>query len=349
MDGVEWGFFVESLVVYRWAREAAGLASVSVDGLVRPVVEVCEFLGVVPWRLTACEVDGYFAGSGRVAAVTVRSKMARLDAYFEFLRVRFGAEVLSRFGVVVRSPVDVFNRPRHRGDFGVRVPPSRGAMEEFFARWRRELGGARKFRVGCRDYVMAKIAYVSGVRAGELCGVRVGDVLWEQGRWGRFLVRGKGARGSGPRVREAFLFAEGRELLWWYVEEVRGLFGDDPEDPRAPLWPSERRAVAGSGGRAGVCAQTFRRRLGAAAGLWLEGPVTRLHPHLLRHACATHHYERGMSVWEVQRVLGHAWASTTVRYLATVRADPEAMRAAGARAAGRLAGERFEAEWGVRG
>jgi hypothetical protein len=46
--------------------------------------------------------------------------------------------------------------------------------------------------------------------------------------------------GSGPRQREAYLFQEGRDLLWWYVEEVRGEFGDDPENPSAPLFPSER-------------------------------------------------------------------------------------------------------------
>jgi integrase/recombinase XerC len=101
------------------------------------------------------------------------------------------------------------------------------------------------------------------------------------------LVQGKGAHGSGPRQREAYLFAEGRALLWWYMEEIRGAFIDDPEDLSAPLWPSE------------------------------------LHPHLLRHACATHNYETGMSLWEVQKLLGHEWPTTTVRYLATATADPE--------------------------
>ena len=79
---------------------------------------------------------------------------------------------------------------------------------------------------------MAKIAYCPGSGRRSCAGCRFGDVHWEPGRWGRFVVQGKGARGSGPRPREAYLFAEGRELLWWYVEEVRGLFRDDPEHPR---------------------------------------------------------------------------------------------------------------------
>jgi hypothetical protein len=68
-----------------------------------------------------------------------------------------------------------------------------------------------------------------------------------------------------------------------------------------------------------------------------RGPVLELHPHLLRHACATHNYEAGMSLWEVQKLLGHEWPTTTVRYLATATADPErACLVSASRAAQRL-------------
>jgi hypothetical protein len=44
-----------------------------------------------------------------------------------------------------------------------------------------------------------------------------------------------------------------------------------------------------------------------------------------------------MTLWEVQKVLGHDWATTTVRYIATAHADPEyANLAASSRAAQRL-------------
>ncbi|WP_348534320.1 tyrosine-type recombinase/integrase [Kitasatospora sp. GP82] len=45
----------------------------------------------------------------------------------------------------------------------------------------------------------------------------------------------------------------------------------------------------------------------------------------MRHACATHNYEAGMPLWDVQVLLGHTWASTTVGYLATAKGDPERM------------------------
>jgi integrase/recombinase XerC len=341
-QGDERSFFLDTLAEYTWARDVAGFAASTLDKLIKPVLEICDHYDLPPWRLEPRHIDVYFAGEGRRERPTTRRKLNQLDLYFAFLEQRYAGEILRRFGAGVESPIDAFNRPRHRGDFGLRIPPSRRAMTEFFRAWRQSLPAARKAAVACRDYTMAKIAYVSGVRAAELCAVTLGDVHWEAGQWGRFLVHGKGANGSGPRMREAFLFPEGRELLWWYVEEIRGLFGDDALDPAAPLWPTERLPPAAAalnlaGISAAVTPGTFRKALKAAAHLYLPGPVSGLFPHLLRHACATHNYEAGMSLWEVQKLLGHDRATTTVRYVATAQADPErAARTASDRAAQRL-------------
>ncbi len=341
-DGDEESFFVDTLAEYQWARDAAGLAATTLDRLTRPVLEICEHYGLAPWRLTPRQVDQYFAGPGKRARSTVRQKMNIIDSYFAFLEQRYAGEIARRYGVAVESPVDAFNRPRHRGDFGLRVPPSQRAAREFFGRWRDSLDQARKPLIARRDYVMGKITYISGVRAAELCGVRIGDLHWESGQWGRFLVNGKGARGSGPRLRGAYMFEEGRDLLWWWIEDVRGDFTDDPEHPDAPLFPSERIPAAVSalnvtGPGIAVTPSTFRRALKVAGDRFLTGPVQHLHPHLLRHAAATHSYERGMSLWEVQKMLGHDRPTTTVSYLATAHADPEmASLAAAGRAVQRL-------------
>lgn len=324
----EEGFFLDTLAEYRWARDAAGLAPSTLDQLIKPVIELCDYYSLAPWRISPRHLDSYFAGPGKRARGTTRQKVTRIDAYFAFLEQRYAGEIARAFGATVESPVDAFNRPRHRGDFGLRIPPSAQAMTDFFRRWRTSLPEARKYAVAARDYVMSKIAYLSGARAAELCLARLNEVFWHHGQWGRFLVHGKGARGSGPRDREAYLFAEGRELLWWYVEEIRGLFPDDPEHPQAPLWPSERLPLAEV--KLGVDApsnpvtpSTFRSVLKTASGLYLQGPVKHLFPHLVRHACATHNYERGMTLWEVQRLLGHEWSSTTVRYIGTAHSDPQ--------------------------
>jgi DNA-binding Xre family transcriptional regulator len=83
---------------------------------------------------------------------------------------------------------------------------------------------------------------------------------------------------------------------------------------------------------------------------YLSGPVTDLFPHLIRHACATHTYERGMPLWEIQKVLGHDWATTALRYMATAHADPEAVNLeASSRAAQRRDGQRESpVKWNLR-
>ncbi|MVO90247.1 tyrosine-type recombinase/integrase [Streptomyces sp. p1417] len=324
----ERALFQDTLAEYCWARDVAGLSPRTLQILVQPVLEVCSFYDVVPWRLTSRDVDRYFAGPGKPGRhATMRSKINRIDGYFAFLEQRYAGEILRRFGAAVESPIDPFNRPRHRGDFGLRIPPSARATKEFFAAWRDALPVARKYPVAVRNYVMSKLTYISGVRAAELCAVGLGDIHWENGQWGRFLVHGKGARGSGPREREAFMFQQGRDLLWWYIEEVRGEFRDDPTDPHAPLFPSERLpasiAALEMPVAPAVLPDTFRRALKIASREHLRGPVGELFPHLLRHACATHNYEAGMPLWDVQVLLGHTWATTTVGYLATAKGDPE--------------------------
>ena len=149
--GDEESFFIDTLSEYQWARDTAGLAPSTLSNLVKPVIEVCEYYGTVPWRLTQREVDKYFAGPGKRARSTQRAKASQIDAYFAFIEQRYAGEIMRRFGAVVESPIDPFNRPRHRGDFGLRIPPSQTAMREFFSRWRDDLPQARKYAVACRD------------------------------------------------------------------------------------------------------------------------------------------------------------------------------------------------------
>ncbi|WP_197084686.1 actin-binding ADF family protein [Saccharothrix sp. ST-888] len=71
----EESFFLDTLSEYQWARDAAGLAPKTLDGLIKPVIEVCEFYGTVPWQLSSREVDRYFAGVGKRAQSTLRAKI----------------------------------------------------------------------------------------------------------------------------------------------------------------------------------------------------------------------------------------------------------------------------------
>ncbi|MEV4078616.1 hypothetical protein [Nonomuraea fuscirosea] len=197
-DGDEESFFLDTLAEYQWARDAAGLAATTLDRLTKPVLEICEHYGLAPWRLTPRQVDKYFAGVGKRGRSTVRQKMNIIDSYFAFLEQRYAGEIARRYGVAVESPIDPFNRPRHRGDFGLRIPPSQRATREFFARWRDSLDQARKPLIARRDYVMGKLTYISGVRAAELCGVTIGDLHLGVGAVGPVPGQRQGRPRLGP-------------------------------------------------------------------------------------------------------------------------------------------------------
>ena len=145
----EESFFRDTMAEYLWARDVAGLTASTLGRLIKPVSELCDYYGLVPWRLTSRHLDAYFAGPGKRAHATVRQKMAGIDGYFTFLEQRYAGEIARRFGAAVESPVDPFNRPRHRGDFGLRIPPSKKALAECFGDWRTGLPRARKYRSRC--------------------------------------------------------------------------------------------------------------------------------------------------------------------------------------------------------
>jgi hypothetical protein len=133
----ERALFQDAVTEYLWARDVAGLSPATLESLVQPVLQICAFYDTVPWRLTPRDLDKYFAGPGKAPKQsTTRSKITRIDGFFAFLEQRYDGELLRRFGAAVESPIDAFNRPRHRGDFGLRIPPSARATKEFFASWR---------------------------------------------------------------------------------------------------------------------------------------------------------------------------------------------------------------------
>jgi hypothetical protein len=61
----ERAYFFDTLAEYQWARDTAGLMPNTIDQLVKPVIEVCEFYDLVPWRLVPRDLDRYFAGPGK--------------------------------------------------------------------------------------------------------------------------------------------------------------------------------------------------------------------------------------------------------------------------------------------
>jgi site-specific recombinase XerD len=141
-----------------------------------------------------------------------------------------------------------------------------------------------------RHRAMLAILYGSGLRVSEVARLKVTDIdsarnmLW---------VRS----GKGRKDRQALLPPKLRELLRCYWRSKRPtdwLFpGADPTQPTS--------------------VKTIFRACRQAA--HSAGIAKSIHPHLLRHAFATHLLEAGVNLRTIQFLLGHARLETTARYL----------------------------------
>jgi site-specific recombinase XerD len=144
---------------------------------------------------------------------------------------------------------------------------------------------------GGRDRVLLKLLYVSGVRVGEVCGLKWADAVPRQ-EGGQITVFGKGGKTRAIRVQAK---------VWQQLLSIRG---DAQEND--PIFSSRR----GSG--ALDVSQVRRIVYAAARKAGLEQKVS---PHWMRHAHASHALDRSAPIHLVQATLGHASVATTGRYL----------------------------------
>jgi site-specific recombinase XerD len=154
-----------------------------------------------------------------------------------------------------------------------------------------------------------------GLRMNETVMLDIRDWRPDFGEHGKLHIRfGKGSRGRGPKTRLVPAINSIDTLLEWWMEDVRHQFGDDWDDPDAPLLPSERKdSLSGRCNR--VQDDALRTALAQAIRCWLPAWGGRLTPHGLRHFCASSMYARGVDLKAIQELLGHEWLSTTTRYI----------------------------------
>jgi integrase/recombinase XerC len=148
-----------------------------------------------------------------------------------------------------------------------------------------------------RDRAMLELLYGSGLRVSELCGLDLEGVDLAS-RTAR--VVGKGNKERTVPLGGACVGA----LTLWLAERPRMVHRKTGwQDPRA-LFVSVRglrmnpRSV-----------RTLVSRYGAEGAGRAD-----LHPHALRHTCATHMLDGGADLRALQELLGHASLSTTQRY-----------------------------------
>jgi integrase/recombinase XerD len=286
---------------------ARGFSSVFIENATGVLERFLALLSVPAWEAGPDDVDAVVAQlvANGLAASTRRGYVQVFKDFHRFLVARKAAEIEATFGVVLADPVDEFNASRHVGNdsSATKAPPTPERMEEFFAFLRDRVATARKFAPAGRDYALFRTLYHAGLRADEAACLELADLHFGRGPFGKIHVRfGKGTRGSGPRPRWVPMLDQLDLVLRWFVEDVR------------PKMPSSKALFCDEGGGP-IHRGTVRNRLRHL--LELEGApaAQRFSPHGLRHACATHNYERGVDLVAIQQMLGHWNVGTTMRYV----------------------------------
>jgi integrase/recombinase XerC len=148
-----------------------------------------------------------------------------------------------------------------------------------------------------RDATMLELLYGSGLRVSELFALDLEAVD----------VRGAEVRvlGKGKKERIVPLSGKALEALDRYLPRRSEL-----RHPKTGHFDAKALLLTRRGERMGVRRiQALVQRYGA-----LGAGRPDLHPHALRHSCATHLLEGGADLRVIQELLGHSSLSTTQRY-----------------------------------
>lgn len=154
--------------------------------------------------------------------------------------------------------------------------------------------------VALRDRAVLELLYGTGMRVSELAGLCLGDLGSSTG-----LVR---VLGKGDKERLVPVGSMARAAL-------QGWLSPSGRDQLSPVrWARRGDAEA-------VFLNTRGGRL-SRQGVWVVlkkraravGLEDRVHPHVLRHSCATHMLAHGADIRVVQELLGHVSIATTQGY-----------------------------------
>ena len=163
---------------------------------------------------------------------------------------------------------------------------------------REEVARILSATVTAKQRALLVTTYAGGLRVKEAVSLRLTDIQSAPDRMAIRVEQGKGAKDRYTVLSPTLL----RELrAYWKIEKPRGW-----------LFPAQ-------GAEGHVHTATAQKIYYAAkdrAGIQKRGGI-----HALRHAFATHLLEAGEDIRRIQLLLGHAYVTTTQRYLQLVRPE----------------------------
>jgi site-specific recombinase XerD len=224
-----------------------------------------------------------YLGTQRLARRTIARKAAALRSFLRYLK-RHGE--VGDSGRTLRTPRGTARLPRvpRAADAGALLDRAHTAEPDDEPRAR---------ALALRDVAVLEVLYGTGLRVSECCGLDRGDCDLDRNL---LTVLGKGSK-----VRRVPLGGPAREALAAWLRDGRDVLAE-PESPEDAVFLNQR------GKR---LSPRDARRIVERHPL-PDGQT--LHPHVLRHAYATHLLEGGADLRAVQELLGHSDLATTQIY-----------------------------------
>jgi site-specific recombinase XerD len=244
-----------------------GLSKATQDGYTRQLRQLAKHFGRSPEKLGEAELRVYL-DHARTTRKLAAASLGICVAAFKFF-----------YGVTLGRPEVVEAIPYPKVPLTLPDVLSRDEVETLLKSWR-----SLKYRA------LFMLAYGTGMRVSEACGLRTGDIDRS-----RMLIHVRA--GKGKKDRYVMLSPRLLECLEEYWRFARPS-GDYLFPGRSADRPMSRQA-AHKALRQALATLSFKKR------------VT---PHSLRHAFATHLLEAGTDLRAIQVVLGHSSITTTARY-----------------------------------
>lgn len=212
-----------------------------------------------------------------LAAKTVTRKLAALKAFFKYLvqTEKLGTNPAAS----VRGPKSPQKLPT--------------LLEKRIVEKLMDIPGSETWEE-LRDKAILELFYSTGIRLGELVGLRISDLDTRDN-----LVK---VRGKGNKERLVPLGSSASDSIKTYLNERAATEGD--YDANDPLFISNRLTA--------ISPRTVQNRLKRWFDRIAEG--TKFTPHILRHTFATHLLDNGADIKSVKELLGHASLSSTQIY-----------------------------------
>ena len=140
-----------------------------------------------------------------------------------------------------------------------------------------------------RDLAMIDLLYSTGIRVGELVGLNISDINFEE----RECV----VYGKGDKERRVYFDAKAKLHLQNYIESR---VDNNPALFVTLDAPYDRIKISG--------VEIRIRELGRKL------DIEKIHPHKFRRTMATRAIDKGMPIEQVQKILGHSQIHTTMKY-----------------------------------